>query len=158
MIPVVDLSNWNSPYDLYAFDWDKISGGWEKMQREGLAGGSLKGNALGLGDDDEVPIPEVEVIGQCDFTEGEAVEQIQEQLGVPVTGFFDEATCEAWHEEFGEPPTARALEAATEAACASIVVPRCASVDALGTGKTAGYVLVGAGAALVGALLLWRKR
>jgi len=109
---------------------------------------------LGLGQE---TIPETEIIGQCDLAAGDAVRQIQQQLGVPVTGEFDEATCAAWSEEFGEPPTARSLEAAIDARCATVVVPRCASVDR--KAELPGWLLPAAlGVAAVAAVTLSRRK
>ncbi len=160
MIRMLEISNYTKPYDLNAFDWNQISGGWEKMRSEGLAGGVLAGkDVLGLGQAGEgLPIPEVQVVGQCDFSEGTAVEQIQDQLGVPVTGFFDEATCAAWMDEFGEPPTARSLEAATDAACASIVVPRCAALDERKPSSLPTYLIAGAAGLTALALVAWGRQ
>lgn len=147
MIPVVDTSDWGSPYDQGVFDWDRISGG------------SLSGNLLGIGDDAPSPsgttLPETEVVGQCDFAQGDVVKQIQQQLNVPVTGYFDDATCAAWYEQFGEAPTAETLEGATNAACATVVVPRCAEAAA-GQSLPLYLIVGGAAAALAGALILWR--
>jgi len=122
MIATVDLSNWNSPYDMYVFDWPQISGGWEKMQREGLAGGTLVGNVLGLGQEESAPVPGPAV---CDFTQGDLVLQVQAALGVPATGVFDEATCLAWQEEYGTVPDAAALQAVLPVPCGTLLAPVC---------------------------------
>lgn len=162
MIPKLDISDWNTPYDKGVFDWDKISGGQAKLRARGLAGGSLTGDALGLGEEtteSDETVPETRIVGQCDFTGGDTVRAIQEQLGVPVTGVFDEATCAGWLEEFGEPPTARSLEASTDAACASIVVPRCASLDEKRASQLpVGLLAAAAATAAVAGYLIWRQR
>jgi hypothetical protein len=157
MIRTVDLSNWNSPYDLYAFDWPQISGGWEKMKREGLAGGSLVGDVLGLGEDPATngggaaaPAPQ-----SCDFTSGALVGQVQASLGVPQTGVFDDETCAAWHEEFGKPPDAASLAALVPGGCTGVVVPLC-KVEASTLGRYT-PLAIGAGV-LVGALLIMGRR
>jgi hypothetical protein len=119
MVPAIDVSNWNSPYDNYVFDWPLISGGWERMKEAGLAG-------LGEG-------PVV-----CDFTAGDLVLQIQGALGVPPTGVFDEATCAAWRDEYGTPPTIEALQAALPVPCDSLTAPVCAAPKRLSTGAIVG--------------------
>jgi hypothetical protein len=154
MIRTVDLSNWNSPYDLYIFDWPQISGGWEKMKREGLAGGTLVGNVLGLGEEPP-PGNGVAAPQQCDFTSGDLVRQVQASLGVPQSGIFDDETCAAWHEEFGEPPNAAALAALVPGGCTGVVVPPC-KVEASTLGKYT-PLAIGAGV-LVGALLIMGRR
>lgn len=163
MVPAVDLSNWNSPYDLYIFDWPQISGGWEKMKREGLAGprglgaGIFGGDdVLGLGQAGDEPAPggaQLPPLGACDFTQGPLVEQVQQALGVPVTGVFDEATCAAWQERYGEVPNAETLAEAVggEGVCADLLVPVCAEKK-LGTGAIIGlsFFALFAGLTLVG--------
>lgn len=158
MIPLLDVSDFGSPYDKGIFNWDQISGGWERLRAEGLAGGSLAGNLLGLGEAaPTLELPEKQIVGQCDFSQGDTVRQIQEQLEVPVTGYFDEATCAAWQREFGEAPTASALEATTGASCASIVVPRCAAAGA--SSPKALWLMVGGAAVLaLGVAVSWRRR
>lgn len=107
MIRTVDVSNWTTPYDTDVFDWSEIAGGWERMRRAGLAGD---------------PMP-------CDFSAGPIVSEIQAALGVPPTGVFDAATCQAWHEHYGEAPNAEALTSALiGTTCSSAVVPSCPEV------------------------------
>lgn len=160
MVPAVDLSNWNSPYDLYIFDWPQISGGWQKMQREGLAGGALGAgifggdDVLGLGQAEPTgngTAPQAPAAVSCDFSQGPLVEQVQQALGVPVTGVFDQATCAAWHDHFGEPPSAELLAESVGGACADVLVPVCAEKK-LGTGAVIGlsFFAVFAGLTLVG--------
>lgn len=149
MIRTVDMSNWNSPYNLYIFDWPKISGGWEKMQAEGLAGGSLMGNALGLGQEDGPPGVPV----ACDFSQGDVVVQIQAALGVEQTGIFDGETCAAWHEEYGEAPTPLSLQnVLVDVECGTLVMPACVLVEERGLSPSG--VLLGAGIGIAATVFL----
>lgn len=153
MIRTVDMSNWNSPYDLYIFDWPQISGGWEKMKAEGLAGGSLMGNALGLGENEEPPGGGDWASYQvCDFSQGDLVLQVQAALGVEQTGVFDEETCSAWHEEFGEVPTPFSLQDTLPVDCDSLVMPACALKEEPRLSSNA--VIIGAGIGLAAAAYL----
>lgn len=154
MIRTLDISNYATPYDTYLTSWPLVSGGWE-LRAEGLAGGSLSGSVLGQ----VKTIEPIQIVGQCDFTEGSAVLQIQSELGVPETGYFDETTCVAWYERFGEAPTARSLEASSDASCATIIVPRCSVLDNRSGPSVATMLGVGAAVAAVGLVLIsWRRR
>lgn len=138
MIRTLDLSNWTTPYDLYGTSWPLISGGWEILKERGMAGlsgGSLVGNVLGLGQEESAAPAEPVA---CDFTSGPLVVQLQQSLGVPETGVFDQETCNAYHEEMGEPPTAAALAALVTAPCGTVAVPVCEGEKRLGMGAIVG--------------------
>lgn len=117
-----DVSNANSPYDNEFFDAN-----WQP-----------RGIFSQLGQDpsaeEALPVLSVEDL-PCDFTAGDGVVALQEALvreghldAAGITGTFDDATCEAWHERFGEPPTPAALTETIlgkSASCASVVMPAC---------------------------------
>jgi hypothetical protein len=146
-----DVSNWGEPYDSHIFD------------------GFYMG---GLGADAETPappttpgtvvIPEVTVYGQCDFTTGPYVAGVQKFLvdkkalspadAATEVGQFGEATCAAWKEHFGAPPSAATLASGflkPGDTCGSLVLPGCAAEQASVFSPTK-LLLYGAG--LVGIL------
>ncbi len=109
-------------------------------------------------------IPETTVYGECDFTAPPRVRQVQTELGVPVTGFWDEETCAAWREKLGRNPTPEDLERAFfkgAASCAHAVVPVCGGDEApklFTTGRIAVIGLVVTGVFVVGYMAARRRR
>ena len=160
MIRTVDISKWGTPYAYNIFDWNQIarpSPNWS-----GLAGGVLKGSSLGVlgqNDNNVEQLETVHVFGTCDFVEGDLVTQLQAQLGVPQTGYFDEDTCTGWYEQFGEKPTVASLTAALPAECGSARVPTCPALEDAPRGlSTASMVLIGGGVAAAAIYLMTRRR
>lgn len=142
MIRTLDISHWGKPYANNVLDWS-------------VAAAASPQSMMGLGQE---VVPEATIVGQCDFTHGEIVEQLQAELGVSVTGHFDPATCVAWRDRFGEPPTAESLNEAVNLSCASAVVPSCSELITKKPVSIATLLMVGGGIAALGLFLVARKR
>jgi len=153
VIRTLDISNWTTPYDLDIVDWDQIAGG------SSLAGNVLsrppKKKSVG-----QTTIETVNIVGQCDFSQGELASGIQAALGLRPTGVFDDDACTEWYERFGEAPTAAALAEAVGMQCGSAIVPSCPVLDQKKSGELSSMTVLalGGGLAAVAIFALTRLR
>lgn len=154
MIPAVDISKWSTPYKYYIFDWAEVA----RPSPNYADAGVFKGSGLGVLGQAET-LPPVQVMGQCNFVESSLVSQIQAQLGVPDTGYFDDETCVAWHERFGEKPNAERLTGSIEASCGSALVPTCPILDERSAGAPwSTAAMIGAGGLVAALAILVMRR
>jgi hypothetical protein len=165
-----DVSNWSEPYSNGVFPDDYLGSLGAQPETPGAGAPSSQAAetpAQVTPATPAVPVPEVTIYGQCDFTAGLYVEQVQKmlvesgtlspELALTEKGEFGDATCAAWAKKYGRMPSAADLVATLgpNVSCATILVPGCAAEAHTESGWTPAKLLL-YGVGLVGTLVVAR--